>query len=46
MIRRIRRSLIHNTDRLLIQFHEIPLKRQIADPRHILLTRAPIILEE
>lgn len=46
MVTRIRRSLIHDANRLLIQPHKIALKRQIANPRLLLLAATPIILKE
>jgi hypothetical protein len=46
MITRIRRCLVHDTNRLLIQLHEISLKRKIANDRLLLLAITPVILEE
>ena len=46
MIRGISCSLIKHTNCLPIQFHKVPLKRQIREHRLILLATAPIILEE
>lgn len=46
MVCRIRRSFIQHTDGFLVQLHEIPLERQICNPRLILVSLTPIILKE